>query len=330
MSRDRTTVSDLGELGLIRRVLQITADPAQPFPADDAAVLQAPGPQLFATDMLVEGVDFDFSYCSGLDAGHKALAANVSDAAAMGGRATHAVAALGVPPGCPLELVEGVAMGLRDAAESWGVALVGGDVSRAPVLVLSVAMLGVAESPVGRSGAAVEDLICVTGTLGGAAGGLALLRREPRPGGRPEVERLVARQLRPQPRVMEGPLIAASGASAMIDVSDGFLADLAHLLDASGVGCEVDLGALPVDPDVASVAETSVGFDPLAAALAGGEDFELLFTIPRQRLPRLRESLARVGGSATVVGETTSGPRRVGGRLLEEWEEKGWDHLRNP
>ncbi|MGH2736697.1 MAG: thiamine-phosphate kinase, partial [Actinomycetota bacterium] len=125
-----------------------------------------------------------------------------------------------------------------------------------------------------------------------------------------------------------GALLAEAGASAAIDLSDGLAVDLGHLTHQSGVGCEVDTGALPLDPNLSWLAAQAPDFDPVAAAITGGEDFELLFTIEEGRLPGLRLRLGEKGGSVTEIGRTTSGPARIGDRGLSEWRKQGWEHLR--
>ncbi|MBA2272706.1 MAG: thiamine-phosphate kinase [Actinobacteria bacterium] len=326
--KERQKVSNIGEFGLIERfAARIGASPkGETWAGDDAAVLRSPGSTLlYTTDLLVEAVDFDMGYASGADIGWKALAVNVSDVAAMGGRPHHAVVGLGLGDDCLVETADGILDGLLAAASRWDVQLVGGDISRASALVLYVALIGVAEAePVRRSGARPGDAICVTGALGGAAGGLALLR------GDAAVEasarrRLVARQLRPEARLEEGRRLAALGATAMIDVSDGLIGDLLHLLDASETGCVVVPEEVPVDPDLIPLREV---LDPIEAALTGGEDFELLFTLADDTVPQARASLAELGTPVTRIGATQEGSRFLGDRPLSAAKEVGWDHLR--
>lgn len=326
----RETVAALGEFGLIDRFAARFGPPpeGETWSGDDAAVLISPGATLlYTTDLLVEAVDFDMGYASGADIGWKAIAVNISDIAAMGGRPRHAVVGLGLRADCSVDAADGVIDGLLAAASRWDVDLVGGDVSGAGELILSVALIGVAEnSPVHRSGASAGDVICVTGSLGGAAGGLALLR-DGSPLETPAKQRLRARQLRPTPRLEEGRRLARLGATAMIDVSDGLAGDLLHLLDASRLGCEIAPSAIPIDPDLDSLE----GPDPLEAALAGGEDFELLFTIAEDRFESARASLSELGTPVTRIGITVEGSRRLfGGRHLDAVGEVGWDHLRTP
>ncbi|HEV2754631.1 MAG TPA: thiamine-phosphate kinase [Actinomycetota bacterium] len=321
MTRDARTVSELGEAGLIALVTSYLpeAPPGELWTGDDAAVIApAEGRALLTTDTMVEGVDFDLSYCDGYDIGWKAVAVNVSDVAAMGGRPTHGVATLALPPATEVTLVEGLARGMTDAAGEWGLALVGGDVSSAPVLVAGLTVLGVAPMPVTRAGARPGDAVCVTGAIGGSWGGLELLRR----GLGDRAPALITRHLRPRARPDEGRELARHGATAMIDVSDGFAIDLVRLMKASGTGCRVDPEAVPLDPGLRVLPELDVARaeDLLMGAILGGEDFELLATARPEDLPP---------GLVTVVGEVTGdGMLRLGDDDLEEVGRRGWDHLR--
>ena len=321
-------VRDIGEEALLRRIAQRIGTPrdGEVWSGDDAAVLRSPGgATLWTTDALLERVDFDLAYCSGYDVGWKAMAANVSDIAAMGGHPEHALATLFVAPTTEVAFVDDLLDGLIDAGTNWEVALVGGDLSSGRDLGLSIALKGVpAHQPVLRSGAVPGDAICVTGTLGGAAGGLYLLQR-----GFSELsERLVRRQLRPEARAEEGVVLGTLGVRSMIDVSDGLLLDLSRLLAAGDVGCEVDAAAIPVDPNLSALATIDGSPDPGRLARSGGEDFELLFTIDPSLESRAAELLAEVGTPMTRLGTVTSGPRLVGDRPIDSWEELGWDHLK--
>ena len=325
-----TTVADVGELKLIARLrARIGAAPgAEVWAGDDTAVLLPRGPTvLLTTDLLVEGVDFDTTYCTGADVGWKALAANASDVAAMCGRPTHAVVALGLPPVTPVEFVDEFLDGLLEAAARWDVSVVGGDISAAGEISATVSILGnpVSDAAVLRSGARPGDAICVTGALGGAAAGLIGLRRGLGADIGPAAQRVLERQLRPYARVDEAAVLARFEPSAMIDISDGLAVDLEHILDASRAGCIVDIDAVPVDPDIAVIA----GADPLVLAVTGGEDFELLFTMDVDRAGAAAEALRATGTPMTTIGTVTTGERRIGRRSLEEWRQDGWEHLRH-
>jgi thiamine-monophosphate kinase len=300
---------------------------------DDAAVLRPPaGSLLVTTDMLVEGVDFESAWASPADVGWKSIAVNASDIAAMGGAPRHAVTAVGLGTSTPGALVDGLADGMIEAATTYAVALVGGDLSRAPRLTVAVAMTGEVDAggAVPRSGARPGDALCVTGSLGGAAGGLVALRRHGAgPDLGPPLARLAQRQLRPRARVAEGRALRSAGASAMIDLSDGLAVDLARLVAASGVGCEVDVAALPLDDDLQALGSGPEA-DPIRLAVVGGEDFELLCALAPELLGDACARVEECGTALTQIGEVTRGGARLGGVDLDEWRERGWDHLRAP
>jgi thiamine-monophosphate kinase len=322
------TVSDIGELGLIERIAARLGSAAGGGhgPGDDAAVLPVTDERLvYTTDVLVEGVDFDFSYCSGADVGWKAIAANASDVAAMGASPRWSVAALSLRGDTPLELVDDLLDGMVEAGRRWRIELVGGDISTAPAMSVAVSMLGEAGAagPVLRSGSRPGDRVCVTGSLGGAAAGLVALRGSlPREGA---VERLCVRHLRPTARVEEAHALVEVGPTAMIDVSDGLAIDLAHLVESGGVGCSIDPAAIPVDPDLDALGSA---LDPLETAVLGGEDFELLFTIPPDGVRPARKRLAKLETAVTDIGAIIEGDRTIGDRSLEDWRRLGWEHLR--
>lgn len=243
--------------------------PGEVWIGDDAAVLEAPGANLvLATDAVVGGVHADLGLVGIDDLGWKALAAAVSDIAAMGARPTHCLVSVIGPPDTDLDLMYG---GLAAASRHWACPIVGGDLVSAALLVVSVSVVGVIPEGRGavlRSGARVGDYLFVTGPLGASAAGLALLRsRAAGAGGGAAGERLVRSHRRPLARVAEGLAAAAGGARAMIDVSDGLAGDLAHLAGASSVGFELD--HVPVAEGASEV-----------EALGGGEDYELVFAAP--------------------------------------------------
>lgn len=314
MTADHAAVSDIGEQGLLRILsARLTPPPSgDVWSGDDAAVIAVPtGRAALTTDLIVEGVDFRLDTFGPADIGWKAMAINVSDIAAMGATPLYALATVSLRGDIPVELFEGIADGLFEAAETFGVYVIGGDISEAGELSVGVTMIGIpGERSVTRDGARPGDAICVTGELGGAAGGLIALDRQI------DAPELIERQRRPRPRVDDGRYAANEGATSMIDLSDGLAMDLGHIVSASGVGCEVDLGALPVDRNLGLL-----DVDPLALAITGGEDFELLFTIPDPRA---------VGGiDATQIGVVTDGEARIGDRPLSEWRDRAWDHLRD-
>lgn len=314
MTAERRAVSDVGEQGLLELLSSRLKPPPQGsiWSGDDAAVVDVfPGRAVLTTDVIVEDIDFRLDTFGPEDIGWKAMAINVSDVAAMAATPLYALATISLRSDVPVELFEGVADGLFLAAEEFGVYVVGGDISEASELSVGVTLIGLpGERTVTRSGASPGDAICVTGVLGGAAAGLfALEHGIDAPGA-------IERQRRPRPRVLEARTAAQAGATAMIDLSDGLARDLGHILGAGHAGCDVDLDALPVHDEL-----SSMDIDAIETAVTGGEDFELLFTIPDAAVVDALD--------VTAIGVVTDGPALIGGRPLEEWREKSWDHLRD-
>jgi thiamine-monophosphate kinase len=301
---------------------------------DDAAVTVPGGATATSVDAMVEGVHFRREWSTLAQIGRRALATALSDLAAMGAQAGEAYVAAGVPPDLDeddcLELFDGIA-GL---AGETATALAGGDVTRSPVLSLAVTVVGHAagaEQLIGRGGARPGDALVLTGELGGAAAGLLLLERPELAAAVDEetAERLRLRLLDPRPRLAAGRSLAAAGAGAMIDLSDGLGGDAVHLAGASGVGLRIDAGAVPLAGGVAEVA-AAAGRDPLELALSGGEDYELLAALP----PRwVTEGPAQIGAGRetelTRIGEVRAGEgveiRLPGGGTADP---VGFDQLR--
>ena len=294
---DLTPLHALGEFGLIRRLQQkITL--RQPGTVlgigDDAAILAPAAGQevVMSTDLLVEGVHFDLTFCPLKHLGYKAVAVNVSDIAAMNALPTQLVVGLAVPARFSVEAVEELYEGLRLACEAYGVDLVGGDTTTTRAgLTLALTVLG--QAPAGqavrRSGGKPTDILCVSGDLGGAYLGLQVLEREKQafladPETQPELdnyEYIVNRQLKPEARLDIVHELRELGVypTAMIDISDGLASEVMHLCAASGTGARVFSEYLPLaNPTLEAAAEFNL--DPIMAALNGGEDYELLFTIP--------------------------------------------------
>jgi thiamine-monophosphate kinase len=279
---------------------------------DDCAVLEPqPGALLLATtDLLLEDVHFRRRWAEPADIGWKSLAVNLSDIAAMGGRPRWALVALACPEETGAEEIEAFYEGALALARSHAVAIVGGDTSASPGgWMINVTLLGEAASPRLRSTARAGDAIAVTGALGRAAAGLAVLEREPAPAGldAAHLAEVTGAHLRPQPRVGEGQwLSAAGGVTAMMDLSDGLGLDLPRLLGESGVGAGVDIDRLPIDAATRAVA-AALGADPAAWATGGGEDYELLVTCEPASLSRLQRGLAEACGTRlTPIGEVTA------------------------
>jgi thiamine-monophosphate kinase len=278
---------------------------------DDAALLEvAAGRRVVATaDALVEGVHFRRDWTSPEDLGWKALAVNVSDVAAMGGEPLAALISLALPRATEVAWVEAFYRGLEACASEYGCALVGGDTVGSPDrIVLQVALLGTVEPERVRlrSGACPGDRVCVTGTLGDSAAGLALLQAGGELRDRPDFAALLQAHRRPSPRLTAAWILAAEPAvTAMMDLSDGIASDLRHIVAQSGAGARVEAAALPISK-AAREAATLLGADPLEWALRGGEDYELLFTVTPETFPRLAALLTGAGVTATAVGVITA------------------------
>lgn len=294
-------MAELSLIAAIERALGSRGGRVLVGPGDDAAVLRAGGSvAVTSVDAMVEGVHFKLTSHSAADVGHKALAAALSDLAAMAARPGEAYVALGVPPGfgeeSALELVEA----MEQLAAHTGTTIAGGDVVSAPQLVVSVTVTGWAETAeelVTRAGARPGDLLGVTGELGGSGAGLLLLEEGVREG------ELVRRHLRPKPLLGAGLALAAAGVSAMIDVSDGIATDARHLAERSGVEIAVEAQRVPLAKGLAGAA-ARLGRDPLELAAGAGEDFELLFTAPPERAPAVERE---TGVPVTWIGEVRDG-----------------------
>jgi thiamine-monophosphate kinase len=319
---------DRGEIALLETIRRLVP-PARAVlvgPGDDAAVLRrSNGSLLLTTDALVEGVHFRRSWLSSWELGRRAFHVAASDVAAMGGRVRAAVLAIAAPSDWPVTELRGVVRGVRDAAARAGGALAGGNLTSARDVSLTVSVLGDApRRPVLRSGARVGDQLFVTGHLGGAALGLRLLA-----GARSLANGETARRCwrRPVARLQAGRALATAGiATAMMDLSDGLLVDANRLARASECGLVIDASCVPLAP-VLRALEPHIA---RTIALEGGEDYELLFAVPRRQLPRLVQ--ARFGCRATRVGEVVAG-RGVNvvdaaGRRLAVPRRAGHEHFR--
>jgi thiamine-monophosphate kinase len=310
---------------------------------DDAAVIRsATGKDsVVTTDLLIEEIDFSRDTTSPELLGHKALAVSLSDIAAMGARARWALISIGLPADVwEAGFAERLYDGYLSLANRYGVELAGGDVSRTPEkIVIDSILIGECDPghAILRRGAAPGDQIFVTGFLGDAAAGLRLLERGARvhTGSGPQrleehsVDRLLLRQLRPDPRVGWGLLLGEQQlANAMIDISDGLSSDLNHLCKESGVGALVDAGQIPIDQVVTEICGRRA-LDPLLLALHGGEDFELLFTVKPENVGKLPK---RVDGIAvTAIGaikEESYGVKISEGSRVWNLEPGGWEHFR--
>ncbi|MFB6264085.1 MAG: thiamine-phosphate kinase [Bradymonadaceae bacterium] len=282
---------------------------------DDAAVL-AEAADLVTTDALVEGVHFDLDWCSPADVGWRALAASLSDIAAMGGKPGPFVTSLAAGEGRAAAFSTEMVAGMGDAADAlasdFDVGPVGGDlVSTSGPMTISVALLGCTEGvePVLRGGADPGDRVFLSGYPGRSAAALRILDGEWEDPG--SDASLLDAYRRPTARCDLGRRVAAEeAASAMIDVSDGLVADLGHVCDSSGVGARVELDDIPVDPRLERL-QTEQGADVDACLLTGGEDFELLLTVPSDRVDRLEAVADAEDWRLTDIGVIVESPRGV-------------------
>lgn len=337
-----TEISQLGEFGLIDR---LTKDLPHHNPStvlsvgDDAAVLRYPGDvdELVTTDLLVEGIHFDLTYMPLKHLGYKAAVVNFSDIYAMNGHPRQIVVSLAISSRFAVEHLEELYAGVRLACDIYGVDLVGGDTTASRSgLVISITCIGEAapDAVVTRDGAKDTDLICVSGDLGSAYMGLQLLEREkvaskgikdfqPEFGGK---EYLIERQLKPEARRDIVTALAEAGIkpTAMMDISDGLSSELLHICKQSDTGCRIYEERIPIDYQTAIMAE-ELGMNLVIAALNGGEDYELLFTVPLSR----HEDVSKIKG-VSVIGHICKPEMgcamvtRDGGEI--ELKAQGWNH----
>jgi thiamine-monophosphate kinase len=324
----------MGEFELLARVrerIPAAAGRVLVGSGDDAAVTVPGGATATSVDALVEGVHFSLETATLRQVGAKALATALSDLAAMGAEPGEAYVVLTVPDRLDEDDCLEALDGMLEVASATGTTLAGGDVTRGPVLAFSCTVVGHAATPgafVHRDGARPGDALVLTGELGGAAAGLLLADAEVADPGLPEpvAASLRRRQLEPTPRLAAGRALAAGGARAMIDVSDGLGADARHLAEAGGVGLRIEAATLPIAAGVAEVA-AAAGREPLALAISGGEDYELLAALPAEGLD-LEALGAASGVELTRIGEVVAGEgveiRLPGGRTLAP---SGFDQL---
>ena len=303
------TLADLGEFGLVDELKTRFAqgDHVLLGPGDDAAVVAVPdGRVLVSTDLLVDTRHFRRDWASALDIGHKAAAQNLSDINAMGGRATALTVGLAAPPDLDAAWALELADGIAAEAALVGASVVGGDVTRAEEVMVAITVLGVCDGePVRRSGARAGDVVALAGRQGWAAAGLAVLARGFRS---PRV--LVEAHRRPEPPYADGAQDAASGATAMIDLSDGLLGDVAHIAEASGVAIDIDTASFEVAEPLRAVG-AALGADPMQFILTGGDDHALVATFPAgTTLPDGWQRIGEVAGGSgvTVDGAEYTGP----------------------
>ncbi len=328
------SLKEIGEFGFIKKISRgclIRPDNIIKAIGDDAAAFMTAPDQLtlITTDLLVERIHFLREAISGFDLGYKSLAVNLSDIAAMGGVPMYAVVSLALPPDTEVADVRALYQGMIELAQRFGVAIVGGDTCRAPLVSITVTVLGSAKDKDGRmltrSAARPGEKIAVTGALGASAAGMEMLDKklelDAESGGR-----LRRAFLQPEPRVAEGQRLVALGVKAAIDISDGLISDLKHICDSSGVGARVEMERIPIAPAV----RAHFSDRALELATTGGEDYELLFTASE---PVIETVKAKLSCPVTVIGEVVAEkPGSVvmvdkhGGLL--SLTKTGWEHFK--
>ena len=340
----RTPLSELGEFGLIDHLtkqFKIKQKSTIASIGDDAAVLDFKSKQIVVTtDMLVEGVHFDLSYVPLKHLGYKSVVVNLSDVYAMNAEATQITVSIAVSNRFPLEALEALYEGIALASKIYNIDVVGGDTtSSTSGLIISVTAIGVVntEAVVYRKGAKPNDLLIVTGDLGGAYMGLQILEREKEvfkvnPNNQPDLDAytyVMERQLKPEARKDIIKLLKDLDVkpTSMIDISDGLSSEILHICKASDVGCDLYEEKLPLDPQVISTCE-EFNMDSTTVVLNGGEDYELLMTISQEDFPKIKAN-----PNLTVIGYITD--KSVGANLVTRGETKiplqaqGWKNFKN-
>ncbi len=314
-------VRKIGEFGLIKRISRRIKDKnVRTQIGDDTAVIKIGGKfVLFTTDTLVEDDHFSPKWSSPFQIGKKAMEINVSDIAAMGGEPKYALISLCLKKDERVEWVDKLYRGIYSVARKYGFEIVGGNITHGKQTVIDVSMLGETKKPVLRSGAKTNDLICVTGDLGKSQAGLELLSKFGR-----KAKRFVISKshLEPRARLKESRIISKF-ARSMIDVSDGLSSEVVHICKLSRKGAVIHREKIPISKQT-KLAAGLLKKDPIDFALHGGEDFELVFTVSRKNLDKLRRKL-----KFSVVGKIL--PKREGIHLLDKGRKrklgKGYDHF---
>jgi thiamine-monophosphate kinase len=331
-------LTEIGEFGLIERIKARKTAHSEDVVlgiGDDCAVLRRGSVlEVLTTDCLVEGSHYQGAWLSIKDVGWKALAVNVSDVAAMGGVPKHALVTLFLPDNLKTADIDEIYDGIEQCGEQFGVTVVGGDIVRIEgPFAISITLSGVCERDelVLRSGARPQDIIVVTGCLGEAAAGLRCMKQKRRVQGGDSIAGCIRRFQHPWPRFKESRTIVHElQPSSMIDLSDGLLSDLWHILEASNVGAVLDADNIPVGQCVIDLFGGNRA-EALSLALSGGEDYELLFTVSARVANKIPEISAKAGLEMTAVGKITgkgSGVRLAGAEGQRELSKDGFDHFR--
>ncbi|MCL6473285.1 MAG: thiamine-phosphate kinase [Firmicutes bacterium] len=302
-------VSDIGEFALIERIANIVEYEDKRVVlsiGDDTAVVKPTKLDylLLTTDLLVEGVHFNPGTISAWQLGYKSVAVNISDIAAMGGIPDYGVVSLALNPETEVSFVEDLYRGMADISQKYNLRIVGGDVTKSDKLIINIALVGEVEEEYlcRRSDAQVEDVIMVTGELGASAAWLRLVLNpnlEPKIKGSKKLKRA---HFLPEPRVNEARILAKSGIHAAEDISDGLASEIRHICEASSVGARLYLSKIPIAQGVEEVAKLT-GERAIDIALAGGEDYELVFTAPKDAKMEIERALSKLSVKVTEIGE---------------------------
>jgi thiamine-monophosphate kinase len=330
-------VHELGEFGLISKLADLIDKKSDKktlawnnliigIGDDTAAWKSRSGTELITTDILVEGTHFRLSYTGWYDLGWKSIAINISDIYAMGGKPQYALVSLAMPGLREVSNVLEMYEGMIDISNAYGIAIAGGNISASENVVINVTLTGVAENDLmTRSSAKAGDLIAVFGYPGLSAAGLKTLKDQKNFD--PQTAKLFKNaHLHPEPEMDAGAKLAACGVKTAIDISDGLLSDLAHICEASGISAVIHTQDLPAHPQLKQHFE----HDYIDMILTGGEDYELLFTAPRQVLDTVMETMKP---PPTIIGEITAD--KAGEVTVIDAEDKaitvdnrGWDHYK--
>ena len=338
-------VREIGEFALIARLAEqiALAAPSPPRTSsapsnllvnigDDTAAWTSSGKtELLTTDTVVQGVHFTSETSTWQTVGWKALTSNLSDIASMGGLPTYAVVTLGLPRDTLVLDVENLYVGLLEAANTFGVTIIGGDIVASPVFFITIAQTGVTEhTPMLRSKACLGDLIATTGKLGGSAAGLAILLGEMATNNG-DSQPLIEKHQKPRPRIKEGQFLVKAGVTCATDISDGLLTNLRTICDSSGYAAQVETTLVPINLEVLNIFPEAA----LSMAVNGGEEYELLFTAAPDIMTTLQNQFAHefsIIGTiiAKPANDPTPGPIYLvdGNGKPVELIDTGWDHFR--
>jgi len=324
----------MGEFELIDKLKHVLPKPSHRILVgigDDTAVTLPPKERLLWTvDCLVENIHFDFSYATAEEVGWKALAVNVSDILAMGGKPLFALISLVIPERITEKKLLSIYRGIRECAKWAQVDVIGGNVSRSiDDFVIDITLIGESLKPLLRSGAGEGECVAITGSTGPSAAGFQALKRWGKRA-RKKYPLCVEHHLKPMPRLEFAQLLASKGVTSLIDISDGLSSELTHLAKESKVGIEIEEKLLPIESEVNAIAAV-LNLNPIDWVLHGGEEYELLMTFPFSKFSILSSLALERGVPLTMIGHTVASPKQVRIRSrsgnLKVLKPKGWTHF---